>query len=414
MNLLHITASLDPELGGVSQALKTMIKGLNSFENVKNEVVCFDTSDASFINQNFVKTNALGAGKGPWFYNADYYSWLITHLQKFDVVILHGLWNYQGYALVKALQSLRKNNASFSTRFFVMPHGMLDPYFQKAEGRKLKAIRNWFYWKLIEKNVISQADGLLFTCEAELQLAKQTFSPYLPKKELVVGLGVDEPPTPTSSMNETFLSKCLGLEQVPYILFISRIHEKKGVDLLITAYRNCFGNNKPAIGKDMLNNDASFTNPKSRSNLVVAGPGLETPYGQKIKLAASKLKQSETTILFPGMLTGDAKWGAFYGCEAFILPSHQENFGIAVVEALACGKPVLISNQVNIHTEISDCNAGFVADDTVAGTEELLTKWKNLSANKKIEMSKNARLCYEKNFAVNPAAKKLLDAVTSN
>ena len=79
-------------------------------------------------------------------------------------------------------------------KLFVMPHGMLDPYFQKAAGRKFKAVRNWLYWKLIENNLIKQADGLLFTSMLELELASQSFVPYHPKNETVVGLGVDNPP----------------------------------------------------------------------------------------------------------------------------------------------------------------------------------------------------------------------------
>lgn len=411
MKLLHITASMNPKLGGVCQALKTMIKGLKIYNSIDNEVLSFDDPDASFIDKNLVKINALGDGKGPWFYNADYYNWLSTHLPAFDVVILHGLWNYQGYGLVKALRLLKSENASFSTKFFVMPHGMLDPYFQKAEGRKLKAARNWFYWKLIEKNVVNQAEGLLFTCEAELLLARQTFSPYLPKKELVVGLGVEEPPVNSPAIQEAFLSNFEALKSKPYFLFIGRIHEKKGVDLLMGAYRNY-----TQIRKDQnttkANADASFIEQNSGIlPLVIAGPGLETPYGQKISIEAEQLNQPGKTVFFPGMLTGDAKWAAFYNCEAFVLPSHQENFGIAVVEALACGKPVLISNQINIHTEISKANAGLIFDDTLSGTRQLLLKWNYMHNDEKLEMSQNARKCYENFFAVEPAAKALVNAI---
>ncbi|RYY08144.1 MAG: glycosyl transferase family 1, partial [Sphingobacteriaceae bacterium] len=207
MKILHITASMDPKLGGVCQALKTMVAGLNRNAGIENEIVSFDDPDASFIDLNLCKIYPLGAGNGPWFQNAAYIPWLLQNLVRFDVVILHGLWNYQGFGLNKALRKLKQksaNDAVFSTKIFVMPHGMLDPYFQKAEGRKLKAIRNWFYWKLIEQKVVNQADGLLFTCEAELQLAKETFSPYLPKNEFVVGLGVDEPPAFSAKIKDAF------------------------------------------------------------------------------------------------------------------------------------------------------------------------------------------------------------------
>jgi glycosyltransferase involved in cell wall biosynthesis len=400
MKLLHITASMDPKLGGVCQALKTIVKGLNAYPDVQNEIVSFDDPDAFFIRENPDQINALGLGKGPWFYNPAYLSWLLENLPRFDAVILHGLWNYQGYGLIKALNQLKKAsaakpNTSFSTKFFVMPHGMLDPYFQKASGRKLKAVRNWLYWKLIERKVVNLADGLLFTCEAELMLARKTFTPYHPAKEIVVGLGVEEPPAYSDAMREAFLNQCSGFKNRPYLLFISRIHEKKGTNLLIDAYLAIQEPNK------------------SPFQLVVAGPGLETPYGQKIKSSALKIKQQENAVLFPNMLTGNAKWGAFFGCDAFVLPSHQENFGIAVVEALACGKPVLISNQVNIWTEIAACKAGIIAEDTASGTLELLESWNRLSIAQKTEMGKNARHCYEKHFAVKPAAIRFLKAVTA-
>jgi glycosyltransferase involved in cell wall biosynthesis len=72
------------------------------------------------------------------------------------------------------------------------------------------------------------------------------------------------------------------------------------------------------------------------------------------------------------MLKGDVKWGAFYASEAFALPSHQENFGIAVAEALACGKPALLADKVNIAPQIAADGAGLMQPDTQEGTDELL------------------------------------------
>jgi glycosyltransferase involved in cell wall biosynthesis len=79
----------------------------------------------------------------------------------------------------------------------------------------------------------------------------------------------------------------------------------------------------------------------------------------------------------PHRLRKSEKWGVLYGCEAFVLPSHQENFGIAVVEALACGKPVLISDQVNIWREIVEDGAGIAEADTEEGVVKLLKKFLN-------------------------------------
>src|SRR5690606_5299731 len=121
------------------------------------------------------------------------------------------------------------------------------------------------------------------------------------------------------------------------------------------------------------------------------------------------LKQA---VHFTGMLSGDSKWGAFYGCEAFILPSHQENFGIAVVEAIACGKPVLISNQVNIWPEIESAGGGILAEDNLAGTVKLLETWLNSSKEEKMIMGKSAKRCFEVKFDIDTNAKKFFEAIS--
>jgi glycosyltransferase involved in cell wall biosynthesis len=108
------------------------------------------------------------------------------------------------------------------------------------------------------------------------------------------------------------------------------------------------------------------------------------------------------------MLTGDAKWGALYGAETFVLTSHQENFGIAVAEALACGKPVLISNQINIWQEIEADKAGLVAEDNERGAQQLFRRWQSLTADEKAKMARAATVCYQNRFDASESAAKLL------
>jgi glycosyltransferase involved in cell wall biosynthesis len=279
-----------------------------------------------------------------------------------------------------------------------MPHGMLDPYFQLATGRKLKAIRNWLYWRLIEHKVVSQADGLLFTCKTEMLLAREPFKPYRPKREIDVGYGIETPPVYTTTMRQSFLERCPAVANRPFILFISRIHPKKGIDILLKAYLTQSKKAK-ASNQDM-------------PVLVIAGPGLESNFGQAMLQLACQDADTSSSIFFPGMLAGDAKWGAFYGCEAFILPSHQENFGIAVVEALACSKPVLISNQVNIWREIEEGGGGITAYDTLTGTEHLLHQWLELGAEDKKVMGSKAYATFERQFAVEPSALRFKEAIS--
>ena len=171
--------------------------------------------------------------------------------------------------------------------------------------------------------------------------------------------------------------------------------------------------------------------------MVIAGPGWDSDYGRKVRglidEANRSIASAEHRILNTehsacvhavAMLSGEAKWGSLYGCEAFVLPSHQENFGIAVVEALACGKPVLISDQVNIWREIVEDGAGLVEADTEGGVEKLLRKFfdsRRAEDGWRIEDGKwktpdgggAQRECYLKRFAIGPAAAKLARALKS-
>jgi glycosyltransferase involved in cell wall biosynthesis len=100
--------------------------------------------------------------------------------------------------------------------------------------------------------------------------------------------------------------------------------------------------------------------------------------------------------------------------DVFILPSHQENFGIAVVEALACATPVLISNQINIWREIESDNAGYVETDDLVGTARLIERWRQTSPAQRELMRANAKECFAQRFDIRRAVDSLLEAITEN
>lgn len=380
MRILRIYISMDPKQGGPCQGIRNIVPELQTL-GIENEVVCLDDPNSEYLGQDPFPIHTLGEAKTPWKYNKNLLPWLLGHFHRFDTVIIHGLWSYYSYAAIKAIRKYRKNN-TLVPKVYIMPHGMLDPYFQRAKERRLKALRNNVYWKIIENRVINEADGVLFTCEEELLLARTTFPNYKPKREFNVGYGIQPPPSYKTIMREAFAAAVPQWDEKPYFIFLSRIDPKKGVDHLIRAYLK--------LEKEL----------ETVPQLIVAGPGLDRPYGA----AMQQLASTSPNILFPGMLGGDAKWGAFYESEVFVLPSHQENFGIAVVEALACSKPVLISDKVNIWREIENGNGGFLGKDTEKETYDLLKKWLSLSADKQLQMSKAAQEVYKNHFTIAQAA----------
>lgn len=393
MKILHIISSANPINGGPIQGIRNYEKALIEL-GVKRDLVCFDNQE-DIVKWQFPTTLriiGLGSSKTGWQYNKQLIPWLEKNIKNYDKIILNGMWSYHTYATLKVIKKIKKENFSVTLpTVFLMPHGMLDPWFQKDNSRKLKAIRNYFYWHLIEKQVVNEVDGLLFTCEDELLLARTTFSGYHPKQENNIGYGIVEPPLRTNEMVDGFYKKMNLAKEQKYLLFLSRIHPKKGIDLLLKSYNQIF----------------TEMNLKELPCLIIAGPGIETDYGKELYDYVNK-NNLQDKIQFIDHISGDTKWGAIYGCEAFILPSHQENFGIAVAEALACSRPVLITNKVNIYREIETEGGGIINEDTQAGTAKSIIEWLSLSSAEKKVMEINARTVYEKYFKIEEAAKKYL------
>lgn len=382
MKFLRVIVSMNPASGGPCQGIRNSVPALRQL-GIENDVLCFDDPKSDFLGNDDFKIIAIGPVPNAYSYTPALKPLLKKIITNYSVIIIHGLWQYTSYGTYTVWKSLKKKGISVP-RLYVMPHGMLDPYFQKAPERKFKALRNSFFWALVERHVINGVDGVLFTCEQELILAKTTFPNYNPNEELNVGYGIAAPPEKTSRQLQAFLEVCQGVKNSSYLLFMSRIHPKKGVDLLLKAYRLIIeeGKNPPP--------------------LVIAGPGMDTSYGAELLKLSSGLP-----VFFPGMLKGDRKWGALYGCEAFVLPSHQENFGIAVVEALACAKPVLISNQVNIWNEIQKGNGGLIHHTTVKSTKQGIELWIIKGAMERKRMTISAFKTYEANFTNTKFAKSL-------
>src|SRR5205814_1112845 len=199
---------------------------------------------------------------------------------------LHGLWQYPGYLLSRVFRE------KTAIPYFVFPHGMLDPWFQRAPGRTLKAVRNWVYWKVIEQHVIRRACAVFFTCAEEMRLARESLRPYQPKRQVNVGFGICPPPGYQIEMREAFSEKVPKLGRRPFVLFLGRIHPKNGVALLIQAYSS--------LQRSLIENRQDHV-----PALVIAGPGLETSFGRQMQEFALHTC-SPDSVLWPGMLTGQA------------------------------------------------------------------------------------------------------------
>ena len=379
MRILHVINSTTPTGGGPIESIIQANRVLSAQGHVF-EIVCVDTPDSPWLSDLPIKTTALGPARGKYRYSPRLLPWLRREAHRFDCVIVHGIWLHPSLAVWSALRGS-------SIPYFVYVHGLLDPVFRQVFP--LKHLYKTLSWKLVERRIVRDAQAVFFTCEEERNLAARSFKPYQ-VNAAIVPYCVGEPPGDPEVQKRAFLSRFPELHAKRSMLFLSRLHPKKGCDLLLSAFAQ-FAAADPAL------------------HLVMAGP--DSVGWRKSLEQEARSVGIEGRISWTGMLSGDLKWGAFRSAEVFVLPSHQENFGIAVVEALACGTPVLISKRINIWREIADDRAGLVEEDSLAGTKALLRKWLGLSQTEFNGTRKRAQACFAKRFQSEKAAETLLRAL---
>ncbi len=371
MRILHIIGTLDPAAGGPSESVRVLL----SFGPIgyTGEVVTLDAPGETFDKDIQFPVHTLGPQTSVYGFNRKLYGWLRDNRHRFDGVVVNGLWQYCGLAAWLALRG--------KTPYVVFSHGMLDPYFKRAFPKK--HLKKWVYWLLAEYWVLRGAYRVLFTTAEESRLAKQSF--WLHKwNGYVVPYGASRPPRDGNELREAFYAEQPEMRGKRIMLFLGRIHQKKGCDLLVRAF-------------------ARYASLDPGLHLMMAGPD-QQGWSAGLKQIVADAGLSDR-VHWPGMIKGDAKWGAFFAAEVFILPSHQENFGIAVAEALGCSVPVLLADKVNIAPEIAQDKAGLMESDTQEGTDNLVRNWMQMPLAERETMSEqalktfNTRYDMEKNAA---------------
>ena len=379
MKILRVIRTMDPASGGMAEGIRQIVPNLNR-HGVSTTVISLDAPGAVWLNNQGFNCYGLGPVAGEYGYRRGLPARIYKFAQAHDIVIIDGIWHHHSLATWRALRGS-------SIPYYVYPHGMLDSWFKRTYP--LKHLKKWLYWPWADYQVLRDAKAVLFTSNQEQISARESFWLYQ-AKEIVSGYGTSPPPDNTGSELKLLLESFPQLQGKRIILFMGRIHPKKGIDILIEAFGQ-------VASKDQ------------QLHLLIAGPD-EVGLKSKLIQRADALGITEH-VTWAGMLHGDLKWAAYSCAELFCLPSHQENFGVAVAEALGCGLPVAISKPVNISTEVSAASAGLIFNDNANCLKYCLNHWLEMSDLAKAEMGQNARQLFLDMFEISSVANKLLSAL---
>jgi glycosyltransferase involved in cell wall biosynthesis len=376
LRILHVIQTVNPIGGGPIEGIRQIAAAHRSFGHTL-EIACCDPASAPFLSFPAVPVHPQGHLWIDRFFPLSLLRWLKRHHRDYDGVVVNGIW---GFHLLAAHLALKGS----ATPLLVFTHGMLDPWFRWRYP--LKHLKKWLVWPWAIHPPLHHAAAVCFTCEQEKLLARQSFWLYS-VNEAVVNYGTQGIPDPGRDYATAFLQQHPPLAGRQRLLFLGRVAPKKAPDLLLHAIA--------ALQREGIWDPAAMV-------LVLAGPA-QGAYASKLIRLAEQLGIT-SSLHWTGMLQGDQKWGAFQAADAFVLPSHQENFGIAVAEALSCSTPALLCRPVNIAPDVAADHAGLVEPDTRSGVARLLRRWLALPADERIAMRHHARACFESRYRIRNAS----------
>jgi len=298
----------------------------------------------------------------------------IKELSKyFDLIHLAGIFDFYSIPVV-----------SMDLKFIYSSHGtfMKEAY----KMMKLKKMKKDFYMNIIGKKILKKANRIHLLTQEEREHFLE-FYPEFENKIRVVPNGLDLSQYEVSLSKSDLINKYPNLKDKKIILFLSRINWIKGLDILIPAFAKLYEENK-------------------NYHLLIVGKDDGDGYENKVRQWVDDYKLSYA-VTFTGLLTGKDKLMAFYGSDIFVLPSYSENFGVAVVEAMACGIPIVVSDKVGISREIKQYNAGTIVktdiDDVYNGIKNV---FQNLDKAK--EMALNGKKMVHNLYDINKVADKMI------
>ena len=310
MRVLHVIPSVSERSGGPGLAIVPMCHALQA-QGIEILLITTDAVSRT-VDHGGVPAIFFEAQLGESFkYSRPLATWLNANVQNFDAAHIHAVFNHACLAAARACRKMR-------VPYVIRPLGTLDPW-----SMKQKPVRKRVFWSLAGKAMLNGAAAVHYTSPAEKAATEGALGVNHGR---VIPLGIEQPPATNGAARDR------------YVLVLSRLHPKKGLDVLIDAFAE-------------LTRQSQFQDWR----LIIAGEGpAEDVLKQRAAAVAGRIE-------FPGWLDGERKEAMLRGASLLALPSYQENFGLCVMEALARSVPVLVSPHVNLAVEIAAANAGWIA-----------------------------------------------------
>jgi glycosyltransferase involved in cell wall biosynthesis len=378
MKVLHVIPSLGPLRGGPSFALPRMARGLAE-AGIEVHIATTNDNGSGYLDVP-LETPIVDHGVTTYYFQRQHRvytisrslkKWLQQHINDYDLVHIHSLFSYSSTV---AGSCARRANVPYLVRTL----GHLNCW-----GMNKRRIVKQLSLSLVENRLLQGAALAHYTSEQEKVEAAAS---GITVPCCVLPLGIEHRDLQQPVDCTPLLARYPQLENCFVFLFLSRLHEKKGLDLLLPAF-------------------AEVHRKHPKTALILAGDG-DDSFIKNLGVQIEALNLNNAVVQ-TGFVEGKDKLMVLHGANAFVLPSYSENFANAVVEAMAVGLPVIVSDQVGVAATLQQAEAGIIirchVEDLRKAMETLL-----MDESLRASLSGKGKKLVEDHFSIEATTRALI------
>lgn len=371
--VLRIIDTLNLETGGPAQGIKHSSEDFAN-KGIGVDIITSDISKKKYLKKKNIKILKFGSPNliGSIIYLTKLFFYIFRNKKKYRIVLVHGIWGFK-----TSICRLLVNN------YAVFVHGSLH----RSEFKKgyLKNLKKIIFWHLLEKRNLLKSKFVILTSDKEKKSFYNTYFKTRNIKTKFFNYGILENKIDSSKACAVFKKKLPNLKSQSFYLYLGRVHPQKGCDILIRSMIDI------------------------KSKLLIMGNFSNDNYKNYLHKIIRENKMCN--IVFAKADYSYLKWGALLECKALVSATHGENFGISLVEAMSCKKPVITTNKVNISDKIINDRAGIISSVNLKSFRSSIKKFEKFNSVFKVKMGKNAYKCFQNNFDLKNSKNSLTEYI---